>query len=337
VNFCWTHIYSGLFRCPWPECAEGQAEAEFEFRGKHVFRQRFGDVVDQPVYAWIIDGVNAAHVAAQLTRRAIAQVNGAPSLAEDGYLYHFTSAAGLQGILASGELWLTDYRDFKDDAEIRDGLAVAKAILDTFSPDVHNHTREILRRLVGSPLAGEVYVACFCMLKDAPYHWSEHAAESSGAALVIDPLGFEPLIASDPFAIQFSRVAYVWDVKAGLFAHLAVWFDELIRFDVARKVFDAEACQREMAQIFSELLPMCKDVSFFREHEVRLVVSPACSKFGLASRLYARRQNGRRYVTTRDVLGDFNLPIERVLLGPMFAEDIRSLNVETSKLEQLRA
>jgi hypothetical protein len=334
VNYCWTHIYGGLFRCPWPECAEGQPEAEFEFHGKHVSRQRFGDVVDQPVYAWVVDGVNAAYVAAQLARRAIAQVNGAPSLAEDGYLYHFTSAAGLRGILASGELWLTDYRDFIDDAEIRDGLTVAKATFDTFAPDVHSYTREIFRRLVGSPLAGEVYVACFCMLKDAPYHWSAYAADSSGGALVMDPLGFERLIASDPFAIQFSRVAYVWDVKAGLFAHLAVWLDELIRFDVEREVFDADAYLREMAQIFGELLPMCKDVSFFREHEVRLVASPASSRFGLGSRLRARRQNGRRHVTTRDVLGDFSLPIEKVLLGPMFAADVRSLNIEKSKLEQ---
>ena len=294
-------------------------------------------MVNQPVYAWVVDGVNAAYVAAQLTRRAIAHVNGAPSLEEDGYLYHFTSAAGLRGILASGELWLSDYRDLKDDAEVRDGLTVAKATFDTFVPNVHGYTRAILRRLVDSPLVGEVYVACFCMLKDAPYHWSEYAADSSGGALVIEPLGFERLIVSDPFAIQFSRIAYVWDVKAGLFAHLAVWLDELIRFDVEREVFDADAYQREMAQIFGDLLPMCKDVSFFREHEVRLVVSPASSRFGLGSRLSARRQNGRRYVTTRDVLGGFKLPIEKVLLGPMFAADARDLNIEASKLEQMRS
>lgn len=335
VHFCEAHIYSGFFPCPWPECANGTRAEDLELRGKRVFSQRFGDIVGQPVYAWIIDGVSAADRASQLTRRAIAQVNGAPSVADDGFLYHFTTEPALRSILTTDELWLTDYRDFSDKQEIQEGQTVADATFRHLEPELSVETKRILATLVNAPLSEGVYVACFSMLKDSPHHWTEYAKDASGGALVMNPLSFGPLLARDPFAIQFTRVAYAWDVKAGLFASLAVWLEELVYFDKKRGLFDENVYADEMTQIFSELLPMCKDVSFLREHEVRLVVTPAQAKSDLAANLYVRSIPGRRYITTRGVLPGFSLPIEKVVLGPSFAGDRTTLNVAPVKLEQM--
>jgi len=337
LTLCLTHIYGGVLPCPWPDCAEGAADAAFEFNGTRVWRQRFGEVFGEPTYAWIIDGVTAAYVAAQFTRRAMAQVNGAHSVADDGFMYHFTDETGLRGILASGELWLTDYRDLRDEQEIRDGQQVAKATFDALRPDLQRETNSLLDTLLAAPLPSGVYVSCFCVMRASSYHWSEFAADSSGAVLEMDPLGFEQLLACDPFAIQFTRVAYIWDVKAGLFAHLATWLEELVSFDLARGLFARDIYLREMTQIFGELLPMCKDVSLFREREIRVIVTPAQSKTDLASKLAVRQTNERRYITTRDVLPSFALPIKSVLLGPKFTGDISKLAIDGLKVPKFVA
>jgi len=300
-----------------------------------VWRQRFGEIFGVVTYAWVIDGATAAHIAAQFTRRAMAQMNGAWSAADDGFMYHFTDAAGIRGILESGELWLTDYRDLPDESEIRDGQHVAKATFDSLRSDFHTETNKLLDSMVNAPLPEGVYVSCFSMARESAYHWSEFAADSSGAAIALDSLGFERFLESDPFAIQFTRVAYIWDVKAGLFAHLATWLEELVSFDLARGVFDRDAYEREMTQIFGELLPTCKDVSFLREHEIRLVVAPARSKTDLASKLNVWQVNGRRHITTRDVLPELVLPIQRVLLGPKFSGDISKLKMDASRVQRL--
>jgi hypothetical protein len=298
--------------------------ASFEHRGKHISRERFDGPTGIPTYAWIIDGVPAAYIAAQLARRAILEVNVAPTVDDDGYLYHFTSAEGLAGILRSRELWLTDYRDFIDKSEIRHGLAVAKA---TFSqtPALDDATRELLYKLVETPSQAEVYVGCFCMLAESPHHWQEYAKDSTGGALMLDPLQLQPFIESDPFAIQFTRVAYSWDSKERLFSEMARRLDALVRFDLSRDLFDRDSYMREMTQLFAELVSMCKDVSYLSEHELRIVVTPARSRVGLAKRLTARSFNGRRYITTRDVLNDFDLPIEEVIVGDNFSGDPASL------------
>ena len=290
-----------------------------------------------PLYAWVFDGVPAANIMAQFTRRAVALMNGAWSVAEDEFLYHFTNTEALRSILDSDELWLTDYHDFADESEIRDGLAVAGATFEHLRPELSVETIRMLDALVTTPLPENAfYVACFSMLKISPHHWKEYAKDESGAALVFDPLDFETLLATDPFAVQFSRAAYTWDVKAGLFAHLAIWLEELIRFDLGRGMFDLNDYVREAAQIFMELLPMCKDVSFLREHEVRLVAAPARARSDLAARLSVHTtQGGRRYVTTAEILPGFSLPIRKILLGPQFTSDLDGLNFDRSKLERV--
>jgi hypothetical protein len=88
-----------------------------------------------------------------------------------------------------------------------------------------------------------------------------------------------------------------------------------------------------MTQLLGELLPMCKDVSFWREHEMRIIFSPHQARL-LRSAANARTCNGRRYVTMRDVLPQFRLPVERVIVGPNFAGDLASLPIASGKVHR---
>jgi hypothetical protein len=318
VTFCVDHFYSGVFPCPWPECSNGLPTHSFDHLGKHISRERFDGPTGAPAYAWVIDGIAAPYVAAQLSRRAILEVNVAPTLDDDGYMYHFTSAEGLRAIIQSRELWLTDYRDLADAGEIRDSVEIAATIFGQLGPQLHDTTRELLWALIHAPLPEGVYVACFCMLRDSPHHWQEYAKDSTGGALMLNPFGFGGLLESDPFAIQFTRVVYSWDAKERLFLEMACRLDSLVRFDVRRGLFNRDAYVREMQHLLAELLPMCKDVSYLKEHELRIVVTPARSRFDLETRLNVHSIKGRRYITTREVLPGFDLPVEEVVVGPTF-------------------
>ncbi len=261
-------------------------------------------------------------------------MNAAPLPDEDAYLYHFTSAMAAQKILEGADLWMTDYRDFRDTEEIAHGLDVARATFAVLNGALHPTTRELLQTVVDAPLPAGVYVTCFCMLRDSPYHWQEYASDGTGAALVIDPLGFDDfLLAVDPFTIYFGRVAYTWDAKASLFTAMANYLDALVRLDMSRGVFDRARYVREMTQLLAELLPMCKDISFLREHEMRIIFSPHRARL-LPSVPAERMANGRRYVTMRDVLPQFRVPVERVIVGPRFADDLAALPIESTKIHR---
>ena len=328
MGFCLEHLHNGVFPCPWPACSNGLTGTAFEHLGRTIFRQRFDGPTGAPAYAWVYEGYPAAHVAAQLTRHAILNINAAPITADDGYLYHFTSEAGLRGILESRELWLTDYRDLADTGEIRDALAIAVSTFRQLAPRLHDVTLSLLHELSSGPPPEGVYIGCFCVLRKSPHHWQEYAKDATGGALVLDPLQFGPLLDSDPFAIQFSRVTYSWDSKEDLFVQMAHRLDSVVRFDLARDAFDHGKYAREMSQLLGELLPICKDISFLREHELRIVVTPQLSRFGLGDRLTARSMGGRRYITTHDLLPEFDLPVAEVIVGPGFTGDPESLPVD---------
>lgn len=334
MTYCEPHLYSGVLPCPWPLCPKGAGEASFRFEGTLAERRRFRDPDGTTTFAWVIAGVTSAHSAAQLARRAVLAMNATPLPDEDAYLYHFTSAISARRILESADLWMTDYRDFRDRGEICHGLDVARATFAAICVDLHPTTQELLETVVAAPLEESVYVTCFCMLRDSPYHWQEYASDGAGAALVIDPLGFDDfLLAVDPFTIYFGRVAYTWDAKATLFTAMARYFDAMVRFDISRNVFKRTAYIREMTQLLAELLPMCKDVSFLREHEMRIIFSPHRARL-LPSVPATRTHNGRRFVTMRDVLPEFRLPVDQVIVGPYFADDLAALPIESTKIHR---
>ncbi len=317
---CPDHLYAGVLPCPWPSCRNGTDAATFQIGKGTLRRQMLGGALVEPAYVWIIDDASAAHCIGNLVRRGLAALNAEPSHGDDGYLYHFTPPDGLVGILNSRELWLTDFRWLSDKTEINHGLGIAREVVQATSEALAGETVELLEDVLGAPLPNGFFVACFAMLSNSPVHWKEYADDERGAALVLDPLHFEPLVAVDPRAINVTRVAYQPGEKRELFRQLALWTDAALKFDVERGILDRDAYREEVQRLLPELLPICKDESYEKEHETRLIVIPELALSEVVQNLpiRCRETSGRTvdYITTRDMATHFELPILEILVGP---------------------
>ncbi|MCD4849659.1 DUF2971 domain-containing protein [Arthrobacter sp. AK01] len=140
-------------------------------------------------------------------------------------LYHYTSAAGLLGILSSSSLWISNAL-FMNDAEelIHASQAVSTAMnaradelrarLARNEPEFPNRPLlAVFEDMIGQledlhdrgPSWGDVYLACFCEDGDLLSQWRGYAG-SGGYALGLDPLKLQ---LSDPTAYMGSSLARV--------------------------------------------------------------------------------------------------------------------------------
>jgi hypothetical protein len=149
--------------------------------------------------------------------------------AVNGPVVHYTTAAGLEGILSSGSIRLTDLGQARDDSEFWYGRDLAKSLLtETFismgigvSEDDKatstqlfcSGTLSMLEEI--SPASGpfRLYSASFCERGDDAFLWREYAAKGEGFALKISPVVLsEPPAASPLTAIeQVIRLRMIYD------------------------------------------------------------------------------------------------------------------------------
>ena len=91
-------------------------------------------------------------------------------------IYHYTSAAGLVGILQSGQLRASNFNYLNDASEIHHGRTlVAKIIserLEAEQPSTHRHVLgRVQRTLEDVGHDREFYLACFCTKRDLLSQW----------------------------------------------------------------------------------------------------------------------------------------------------------------------
>lgn len=98
-----------------------------------------------------------------------------PSDAHPDVIYHYTTAAGLHGIVTSGILRRTNYSFLNDSQEVRFGLDLATRILDSVArsssgpaADIFAGAKEIL---AGATTLADYYLACFCEDGDLLSQW----------------------------------------------------------------------------------------------------------------------------------------------------------------------
>lgn len=104
------------------------------------------------------------------------------------FLFHYTNAKGLLGILDSGRLWATNYRFLNDASEIAYAMALFEAIVqERLSQARSEVVTEFLQRTLRTANAFDgmfdCYVACFCEKDDLLNQWRAYAASGGGFAL----------------------------------------------------------------------------------------------------------------------------------------------------------
>lgn len=142
-------------------------------------------------------------------------------------LYHYTTSAGLLGILSSRALWTSNVLFLNDAEELlhaSEGTVAAmsakadelKARLDRGEPEFPNRPllaimEGIIMRLKqlqeGGRLWGEVYVTCFCEDGDLLSQWRGYAG-SDGYALGFDVALLQPIESTAYMGMNLAQVKY---------------------------------------------------------------------------------------------------------------------------------
>jgi hypothetical protein len=108
--------------------------------------------------------------------------------AKPSRLFHYTSQAGLLGIVTSNVLWATNALYLNDSSELDYGLSVARKRLRSMAGGT-DLVREFLRRadllldLPGLLPGRNFYACCFCEDPDLLSQWRAYADRGGGYAI----------------------------------------------------------------------------------------------------------------------------------------------------------
>ncbi|HUY99940.1 MAG TPA: DUF2971 domain-containing protein [Thermomicrobiaceae bacterium] len=144
---------------------------------------------------------------------------------EPSLLYHYTDAAGLRGIVTSGELWATDAFYLNDASEFRYVFQLVAEELEQMEqadpppPDAASEVAEMIR--LAADIALETirddipfFVACFCKRKDLLSQWRGYAKGTGGFSIGFKRRELEAVGEDRDFGrCEFRQVSYDAEVQ----------------------------------------------------------------------------------------------------------------------------
>lgn len=252
-------------------------------------------------------------------------------------IYHYTSAAGLEGMLKFGKIWLTDFRFLNDATEMIYGTEQGDSIIrDTAlvstDPLIRRLAKEILQyRQIASPF--EFYIFSASDQKDDLSQWRGYAQEGKGFTVGIcgstiskltklpkAPFGFGPVIYDEKKQIDVLKKAF-----SEIEEELRVLLRDAPNFE--NEIFDRAASI--MDNIIEGRAAVSKHDSFAAESEWRIV--SAVSRGGPDDDVKVRI-NGLRPIPYVEAALDptsGRLPIKQIGIGPGFVGSEVTHAVET--------
>lgn len=354
-NFCRTHFAGGHWTrpCPWPNCPHGQVSDVF-IEDRHFssikYRRKFFTAGDgEPRFFWISENepyVLAIRNTVRSELLRLAQPRGGP-------MYHYTSLEGFQGIVGTGDLWLTESAFMNDASEIEHGIDLSREVFDIISAN-GSPIADTLLQLTNIPMSERprINIACFSSSRDNLSQWRAYSKNTLGIALgftqehLLSALGY-------PSECQLTPILYSETHKRALIECFARFFSEAYQQDSQRKIsvkqrdgsdrefYPVDGYESLLRSLFFELVASCKHSAFADEHEVRLFYSEhneIIESFGLqrAKRRF-RPANGylAPYTTTDDIRQAYppreltrqKLPLTEVIIGPHPRSDLAALSL----------
>ena len=116
-------------------------------------------------------------------------------------VWHYTTIAGLQGIVSSGRIWATDVRFTNDKTEFIHAREIANKYLRAVKPDSpFAFPIDELSRMLDkafdegalSPLENEVFIASFSAAGDLMSQWMQYADSARGVSIAFDLRNIRP-------------------------------------------------------------------------------------------------------------------------------------------------
>lgn len=200
-----------------------------------------------------------------------------------GVVYHYTDWIGLQGILKTQELWLTDVAHLNDTSEVKYAIReLKKLILSTeFEPEqlkeFWENSLDLLTKIM--PNFINFYIASFCGEPDNLYAWRAYSNDGAGFAIGFKPEFFENLKKSVSPSFASSKVYYDDDNLDELNSHItqlvhAVNIDVKPLLPEVNALFSSRDFLNNIAgDFYSALMPLLvsiKHKAYKDEHEHRI-------------------------------------------------------------------
>ena len=243
------------------------------------------------------------------------------------YLFHYTDLAGLHGIIANKDLWLTDSRYSNDSEEMRHGYKVAETVINDLEakggdPQWLEYLGKV-RELLARPSVEAVYITCFCLEGNLLSQWRGYAASGNGVSLEFDPPQFRNITADDSPSrglMRLWKVFYDEPKQKGIMGHA-------INFGYQRAgTLDEKAKSASEAIFF--FVPTFKHSDFHQENECRLIFTPPPDCKVPPKFRVGRGMLIPYYSVSSLTEGNFTLPIKRIVVGP---SPLREMNAASVK------
>lgn len=192
------------------------------------------------------------------------------------FLYHYTNAAGLNGIISSNRMWATNISYLNDSSEI---LYASELIKQTLEESEHKNDLNIVKEFLiraqrtFNPFDSflSAYVVCFCEEEDLLSQWRAYGSQGGGYAIGLESK-YVGLRESPNFVLR--KVIYKKvDQKRLIEDRITQICELLIKVCQNRKEQDATHviavfCEH-LRFLFTEMLCCFKNPSFAEEKEWR--------------------------------------------------------------------
>ncbi|HEY2899044.1 MAG TPA: DUF2971 domain-containing protein [Polyangia bacterium] len=247
-------------------------------------------------------------------------------------LFHYTSSAGLDGILKSKEIWATHFRYLNDAGELTYGEELALELAnDLLQGPKELGVRTFLEMFVEHFATmrlseiGAIYVASFSENADQLSQWRAYGSDNSGYAIGFSRLP-EPTNDSPDAIIGLSLYKCTYDTDRfrtrtrALFAELAKGFDKYLAIHASREKAARALLATALGICWRRLVVevfRLKSPGFYEEQEWRLVVVPSRGPTPKLVRCRLSPQGLVPYIPIRLVENESDLlPLGTVTVGP---------------------
>ena len=270
-----------------------------------------------------------------------------PAELRTGVAYHYTTAAGLLGIVANDEVWASSALSLNDLSEVTYGMEVFAEAVDGRTDPPSGRLRQLLDDEKFSPLRESAYFFSATEQQDSLGQWIGYAG-NQGYALGFDmSVTLRPRRRDGAEPVSVGAMAPEVSGLMSTFGWYRVIYDRGQQLDAVRQLLDFCAAEGLMGDeshgdthalaFFGALLPQFKHPAFADEREVRFIAARTdeavedyrSGPFGIVP--YARivGANSDTEGAWSSTGGD-KLPLARIVTGPSNA-DMRDLLTATTR------
>jgi hypothetical protein len=247
-------------------------------------------------------------------------------------LTHYTTLAGLQGIIDSGYLRASNVSFLNDRRELTHGLDASIEAVKRLSKEAdYAKWKDVLDKAVVDMRSGKIpntYALCFCANRDKLSQWRGYGDGEQAVAVIFDRSKLDKCLA-DNKAVLASVIYGRFSTVSKMREELRREIDLIGSLDATLGKLGPKARTREARSIISKLLPRFKHIGFIEESEWRFIVQ----QDGL-DKLLCFRTRGNVLVPYINLGAGApeKLPIETVVVGPGADQELTQKSIEFSSL-----